>query len=176
MILYRHCDRRFPFLWESVTQPAARWHGNGDGPAQYFADTPAGAWAEFLRHEGITEESDLDGVARGLWAVEVAIEALRIEKPALAKSVLFGDASSYPHCQDEARVLRSKGAHGVKAPSAALLAGGAAGWIVDGGEKQAAARDGEVFVIFGLQPRLTGWPIVEDGRPPARYLPRVRQL
>lgn len=176
MILYRHCDRRFPFLWESSAQPSARWHGDGDGPAQYFADTPAGAWAEFLRHEGIVDESDLDGVARAVWAVDVEIEALQLERPRLAQDVLLGGESSYPQCRRVAKDLRAKGAQGLRAPSAALLAGGAAGWIVDGGEKQATARDGEVFVLFGLQPRLTGWPIVENGRPPARYLRQVRRL
>jgi hypothetical protein len=49
-------------LWEAASQPAARWHADGEGPAQYLADTPVGAWAEFLRHEGITDEADLSGV------------------------------------------------------------------------------------------------------------------
>src|SRR6202011_1235998 len=71
MIVYRHADPRFPFLWESVDQPAARWHGPGEGPVQYFADTPDGAWAKFLRHEGITKESELANVRRALWAIEV---------------------------------------------------------------------------------------------------------
>ena len=56
MILYRHADPRFPFLWESSEQPPARWHDSNEGPVHYFADTPDGAWAEFLRHEGITSE------------------------------------------------------------------------------------------------------------------------
>src|SRR5262245_40501368 len=55
MILFRQVDARFPFLWEDARQPAGRWHAAGDGPAHYFADTPDGAWAEFLRHEEITE-------------------------------------------------------------------------------------------------------------------------
>jgi hypothetical protein len=54
MIVYRHADPRFLFLWESAAQPSARWHGLDDEPVQYFADTPDGAWAEFLRREGIT--------------------------------------------------------------------------------------------------------------------------
>ena len=71
MIAFRHCDRRWPFLWESAVQPQARWHGEGEGPVQYLADTPDGAWAEFLRHEEITDEADLAGVSRALWAVSV---------------------------------------------------------------------------------------------------------
>ena len=83
MILFRHCDRRFPFLWESSAQPGARWHAEGEGPVQYFADTPSGAWAEFLRHEGVREEKDLGGIRRALWAVEVRVEALDVREPAL---------------------------------------------------------------------------------------------
>jgi hypothetical protein len=46
-MLFRHTDPRFPFLWESTDQPPARWHDRGEGPVQYLADTPDGAWAEF---------------------------------------------------------------------------------------------------------------------------------
>ena len=37
----------------------------------YFADTPTGAWVEFLLHEGIAGPEDLVGVRRSLWAVEL---------------------------------------------------------------------------------------------------------
>jgi hypothetical protein len=47
---FRHCDHRKPFRWQSDAQPAARWTDR-EGPGNYFADTPMGAWAEFLRHE-----------------------------------------------------------------------------------------------------------------------------
>ena len=50
MIAFRQVDARYPFLWEDGSQPAGRWHGDGEGPAHYFADTPDGALAEFLRH------------------------------------------------------------------------------------------------------------------------------
>ena len=58
MIGFRHADPRYPFLWEGAGQPAARWHAAGDGPAHYFCDTPDGAWAEFLRHEEISDPDD----------------------------------------------------------------------------------------------------------------------
>ena len=74
MIAFRHADPRFPFLREHDTQPAGRWHAAGEGPAHYFSDTPDGAWAEFLRHEEITEIEDLAGVRRALWAVELGEE------------------------------------------------------------------------------------------------------
>jgi len=31
MILFRHADPRFPFLWERADQPEARWHRTGEG-------------------------------------------------------------------------------------------------------------------------------------------------
>ena len=43
---FRHCDPRFGFLWLTAAQPEARWHAAGEGPANYFADTPTGAWDE----------------------------------------------------------------------------------------------------------------------------------
>ena len=64
VIAFRHTDPRYPFLWECGSQPAGRWHAQGEGPAHYFNDTPDGAWAEFLRHEEITEPEDLSGIRR----------------------------------------------------------------------------------------------------------------
>jgi hypothetical protein len=176
VILYRHCDRRFPFLWESSHQPPARWHGEREGPVQYLADTPNGAWAEFLRHEGIREEADLDGVQRALWCVDVPVTELDIRKPSLGTRALRGGLSSYDACRTEARRLRSDGAEAIEAPSAALTPGGAGGWVVDGGEREAPSRDGKAYVLFGRQPDCIGWPTVETGTAPARVLRRVRHL
>ena len=176
MILFRHCDRRFPFLWESSAQPGARWHADGEGPAQYFSDTPSGAWAEFLRHEGVRDEKDLEGIRRALWAVEVPIEALEVREPALDAEALRGGPETYPRCQAEARRLRTAGAEALRAASAALKAGGAAGWVVDGGEGEGAPRDGFVLALFAHHFDCVGWPAVETGAPPARVLGRVRHF
>lgn len=175
MIVYRHADPRFPFLWESADQPPARWHGRGEGPVQYLSDTPDGAWAEFLRHEGITEESELVNVRRALWAVEVP-DDLTAEEPRLPRGVLSGGIDSYEECQREARRLRKNGVRAVRAPSAALLPGGAGGWKVDGGLQPAAERDGTVLVVFGARPDFAGWMAAFAARPRSDLLPRVRQL
>lgn len=172
MIVFRHADSRFPFLWETSDQPAARWHGDGDGPVHYFADTSDGAWAEFLRHEEIRHPSELDGVRRGLWAVEVGEEPGW--EPALDERVLHGDADSYPDCRGEADRLRSNRATGLVAPSAALLPGGARGWRVSGGLRPGPDREGTVVVLFGPRPDLVGWAATLDGRPEASLLDRVR--
>jgi hypothetical protein len=175
MIVYRHADPRFPFLWESADQPAGRWHGPGERPVQYFADTPDGAWAEFLRHEGITEESELANVRRALWAIEVP-DNLPAETPRLAEALLTGGINTYEKCQKEARRLRNNGAAGVRACSAALLPGSARGWKVDGGLQAAADRDGSVLAVFGARPDFVGWTAVFAARPRSDLLGSVRHL
>lgn len=175
MIVYRHADSRLPFLWEGSDQPPGRWNGRGDGPVQYFADTPDGAWAEFLRHEGITEESEVVNVRRAVWAIELP-DDLPAGAPRLAQQVLTGGTATYEECQKEARRLRAKGATALRAPSAALLPGGARGWKVDGGLQLAAERDGSVLAVFGLRPDLVGWTAAFAARPRSDLLTRVRHL
>lgn len=174
MYLFRNCDRRWPFLWEGSDQPAGRWNAAGDGPVQYFADTPDGAWAEFLRHEGITEEADLAGVSRALWVVE--LDEPELVAPRLRSNVVTGGLDSYSDCQTEARRLRDDGRIGLRAPSAALKPRGARGCRVERGVHDGPDRDGEVVVLFGRWPQAVGWQIVDMGRPPRELLPRVRHL
>ena len=171
---FRHCDSRFPFLWQTADQPAARWHADGEGPANYFADTPAGAWAEFLRHEAITDPVDLAGVRRSLWAVELPASGYAV--PRLLDVSLFGDETSYARCQDEARRLRAGGADKLEIRGAALLPGCAAGWTAS--EELIPAfpgRDGLVWVLYGPSSAV-GWIVVDSGAPPALVLPLVRHL
>jgi hypothetical protein len=175
MIVYRHADPRFPFLWESADQPPARWHSSGEGPVQYFADTPDGAWAEFVRHEGITEESELANVRRAVWAVEVP-DDLPAETPQLAEALLTGGFDAYEECRSEARRLRNNSAVALRAPSAALLPGSARGWKVDGGLQPAADRDGTVLAVFGPRPDFVGWVAAFSARPRSDLLTRVRHL
>jgi RES domain len=175
MIVFRHADPRFPFLWEGAKQPAGRWNGSSDGPVQYFADTPDGAWAEFLRHEGITKPEELANVRRAIWAVEVP-DDLPLEIPQISQKSLSGGTASYRACRAEARRLRSAGARALRAPSAALVPGGARGWKVDGGLQPAAPRDGTVLVLFGMRPDLTGWVATMTGSPQSDLLSRVRSL
>src|SRR5579875_34140 len=175
MIVYRHADARFPFLWESAAQPAARWHSEGEGPVQYLSDTADGAWAEFLRHEGINTDAELVNVRRALWAIEIP-DSLGAAAPRLAPPVLTGGLESYGECQKEARSLRESGAVALRAPSAALLPGRAHGWKVAGGMQPAAERDGVVFAVFGLRPDFVGWMAAFAGRPRADLLSHVRQL
>jgi RES domain len=174
VIGFRHTDPRFPFLWEDASQPAARWHAQGEGPAHYFCDTPDGAWAEFLRHEEITAPDDLLTIRRTLWAVDLGDES----SPAvtLPLETLTGGPETYAACQAEAHRLRQRGASCLVVPSAALLPGGARGWRVDGGLQPGSLRDGLVIVLFGRRPEVTGWPAARDGRPGEEVLARVRHF
>ena len=172
MIGFRHADARFPFLWESDAQPAARWHGAGEGPAQYLAETPDGACAEFLRHEEITDQADLAGVTRTLWAVEVPDPPRA--RPALRDEACMGGRATYPACQAEARRLRRHGARGLVAPSAALEAGTPSGLRTEDGLRPGPPCPERVLVLFGRHPDLVGWAACVEGRPRADLLRRVR--
>jgi RES domain len=174
VIAYRHNDRRFAFLWEDDTQPAARWHGEGEGPAHYFADTPAGAWAEFLRHEEIDDPADLPGISRAMWAVEIGDAPTT--RPRLSPEVQTSGVDSYASCQAEARRLRKRGSTGLVAQSAALQPGAASGWRVEQGLQPSEPVDGRVIILFGPRPDLVGWLITDDGHPPSNLLPGVRQF
>ena len=171
---FRHCDPRFPFLWQEASQPAARWHADGEGPANYFADTPVGAWAEFLRHEGITDPADLAGVRRSLWAAAVPEDGYATTS--LPDRTLFGDQSTYPACQAEAARLRAGGAERIEVRGAAVLPGRAAGWTANPTLATARSpRDGLVWVLFGPSD-VAGWIAVDGGAPPALVLPLVRHF
>jgi hypothetical protein len=175
MMGFRHADRRLPFLWEGAGQPAARWNAQGKGPVHYFADTPDGAWAELLRHEEITDPADAATIRRALWAVEIGEEPLK--RVHLHFRVLIGDRDTYWACQAHARRLRTRGARRLVAPSAALMAGGAAGrQVANGVERGGPSRDARVIAVFGPPDRLVGWKAADRGAPPADILPHVRHF
>lgn len=178
MIVFRVCDRRFPFLWtlsSGARQRPARWHGEGEGPAQYFADTPPGAWSELLRHEEITDPADLAGISARLWAIEIGdVEML---EPKLSKGALGSSPDGYDVCRAEARRLRAKGTKRIVAPSAALAPGEAAGFHVgSAGMLRAAFRVGRVIVHFGVLPEAEGWCAADAARPDVELLDHVRPL
>jgi hypothetical protein len=171
MLAFRHVDRRLSFLWEGAGQPGARWHESGDGPVHYLADTPDGAWAEFLRHEEITSTGDLETITRAMWAIDVPDRGYA--EPDLPLAVVTGGPETYEACRAEARRLRAEGAAGLRAPAAALRPGGATGWLVDGGLRPGPLRDGLTIALFGPRPKLVGWRAAV-GQPHPDLLHRVR--
>ena len=174
MIAFRHADTRFPFLWEDASQPAGRWNA-ANQLTHYFSDTPDGAWAEFLRHEEIVDPQDLPTIRRMLWAVDIGDDAPLPRAP-LPLATLTGGPESWPHCRRWADGQRAQGVQGIAALSAALVAGGAHGWQVDGGLKPGPDRDGMTFALFGPRPDLVGWAAAVDGHPGEDLLDRVRHF
>jgi hypothetical protein len=174
VIVFRHADPRLPFLWESAGQPGGRWHEAGDGPAHYLADTPEGAWAEFLRHEEIRDAADLPGVRRALWAIE--IDEPPGSRPRLPADVTTGPVTTYDECRAEARRLRAAGATGLVAPCAAVTEDTPSGFRTEGGLRPARRRRERTIVLFGPRPDLVGWAACAEGRPRDDLLDRIRHL
>ena len=175
MIVFRHADPRLPYLCEGANQPSARWHDKGEGPVHYFADTPDGAWAEFLRHEEIQDPADLATIRRAMWAVEIPDDE-SAASPALPAVTVTGGTGTYRACREEARRLRAGGATRIDVPSAALVAVGARGQCVDGGLTPGPPRAGRTIVLFGRRSSLVGWRAAYEGRPTEELLVRVRHL
>jgi len=175
-IWFRNADTRFPFLHDDARQAAARWHGDREGPAQYLADTPDGAWAEFLRHEGIVDASDLAGVERDLWAIELEPRGESLELPLLPETTLRGNRSTYAACWAEAARLRARGATGLIAPTAGLRNSAAGGQRCSDGalHEHSGERDGKTLVLFGARPECSGWRCCHRGRPDGRLIELVR--
>ncbi len=178
MIVYRVCDSRFPFLWtvsDTLRQLPARWHGVGEGPVQYFADTPTGAWAELLRHEEITAPADLAGISARLWAVRIG--HVEMCEPSLPLAALTSAPEGYEVCRAEARRLRAAGAVRLVTISAALQPGEAAGFHVGkAGLVRAAPKNGKVVVHFGLLADAEGWCTADAAHPEAGLLRSIRPL
>lgn len=172
MIVFRHCDPRFPFLREDSSQPTGRWNAAGE-LTHYFCDTPDGAWAEFLRHEEIHDPDDILTIRRALWAVEIGEPPT--QEAELSSEVLSGGRESWLACTRFAQKVR-KGARGLTAPSAALRPRGARGWRVDAGLQSGSDRDGKVYALFGRQPSLIGWAAAAEGRPSTELLKRTRHF
>jgi hypothetical protein len=144
---------------------------------QYLSDTPDAAWAEFLRHEEITDEADLAGVERSLWAVEVLEEDEQVAQPRLFRRLMLGGTETYEECRQEARRLRRRGATALLAPAAGLKPGSGGGQRVRGLDLvEAPPRDGRTLALFGPRPQLRGWRCVEAGRPTARVLALVNHF
>lgn len=173
MIVFRHADPRFPFLWESADQPPGRWHGPGEGPVHYFADTPDGAWAEFLRHEEITDPVDLDTVARALWAIEVG--RLPTAVPALQPDALLGARTATRPAGPRQAGSGPVGS-GAWSPRPPRSCRTPSGFRTEGALQPGPPREERVVVLFGQLPGLVGWAACAIGRPRVDLLRRVRHF
>lgn len=175
MIVFRNTDVDVPFFWDTDRQPAGRWHARGAGPVQYTSSTPSAAWAEFLRHAGITDPADLAGIERAMWAIEIPDDE-PTASPVLPVGALRGDRRSYHACRAEAARLRRRGVTRIVALSAAVEPGTSSGWVSAPDLVPARPRDETTIVLIGPRPDLVGWPAARPGRPEAELLDRVHHL
>ena len=174
MIGFRNTDLDIPYFWEDDAQPAQRWHGSGEGPAQYLSTTPDASWAEFCRHQEIREPMDLAGVERAMWVVEFDDDRETFGEPKLPSPITVGDLSSYPACQEAARRIRATGSTALVTQSAAVIRESDSGWRVDGGLRRGSPRPELTLVLFGQRPNAVAWHSCAPGRPDASLLERVR--
>ena len=160
MIGFRHTDPRYPFLWEHLHQPAARWHAESEAPAHYFSNTPDGAWAEFLRHEEITDPEDLPGIRRALWAIDIG--EVPPASPDLPPEILTGGPETWRACREEARRLRAGGSTGFTVPSrppCCRARPGAGGWtaacnLAPTGTARSSSSSGDARIWWAGRQRL----------------------
>ena len=136
------------------------------------AETPDGAWPEFLRHEEIVDPIDVRGIRRAMWVV--SIEGERLEETRLSDETLRGGPATYPDCREEARRLRGEGASGLVAPSAALEPGASVRCRVDGGLIREPREDSVTIALFGPRPALVGFLASPRARPAEDLVGSVR--
>ena len=179
---FRVCDRRYPFLWQTAGQQTGRWNLAGDDPVHVLAISPTVAWAEWIRHQEIEDPADLAGVAAALWAVLIpeAWSDQDLQPVNLSIDLVLG---TIPAAKD-ARLalvdqLKSQGAQGLMAPSAALHQSDAVlpcTRVRDGSEEaDALATPALVILLWCAAVQLPGWCCVAEGRPGPELLPLVRR-
>jgi hypothetical protein len=179
---FRVCDRRYPFLWETPGQCAGRWNRAGDQPVHYLASTPLVAWVEWLRHQEIEMQEDLAGISASLWAVLIPAAWGPDDLPAveLPLEVVLGTTPEHQRTRlalvDQ---LKQRGAHGLKAPTAALQGSEATtpcSRVSRGNEgHDLLPNPAEVLLLWCPANHLVGWCCVPAGRPAPELLPLVRR-
>jgi RES domain-containing protein len=171
-IVHRYSNYDTP-LWARPNSQPGRWHRVGDGPTQYTALTTDGAWAELIRNEELTSESEVSLVRIPMWAIKVT-DSLIVDYSTFETAEAAGfnpDAlvdDDYDQAQQEGARLRDAGYHGVLAPSAALP-----------GEVNLTLFGPRVIASWGRPPLLASSlsaTIIATGSPPAGLLPRARRL
>lgn len=121
---FRYSSYDTPF-WVRPNTESGRWHRAGDGPTQYLSTTVEGSWAELIRAEGLTSESEVALVRMPIWVAEVHVQRVadygafeKADKAGFPPDALVDE--DYSRCQEEGLRLREAGCQGVLAPSAAL--------------------------------------------------------
>ena len=160
-------------MWATSDQPPGRWHDTGEGPCHYLSNSAKAAWAEIVRHEGITNVEDLGTLLLTLWEVEVPDVFIT---PPLGNENLTGSTTSYPLCREVARRVKADGVIGLRAPSAAVLSGEVEVFACSSQVEYVIRRvPAESLTLFGQPDDLQAMPDAE-GHPDPTVLNDVRYL
>jgi RES domain-containing protein len=123
-IVYRATTYDVP-LWVSPNRRDGRWNFAGDGCTQYFCLDAEAPYAEMLRGEDLRTEEEARDFRTVVWQLRVDEGAIvdygtfeKAEAAGFEPAALVDD--DHERCQVEAQRLKSLGAQGVLAPSAAL--------------------------------------------------------
>jgi RES domain-containing protein len=123
-VVYRATTYDVP-LWVSPNRRDGRWNLAGDGCTQYFCLDAEAPYAEMLRGEDLQTEAEAKTFRTIVWQLRVDEGAIvdyttfeKAEASGFDPAALVDD--DHERCQVEAQRLKSLGAQGVLAPSAAL--------------------------------------------------------
>jgi hypothetical protein len=171
-IVHRYSSYDTPF-WVRENSLPGRWHDRGDGPTQYLSFSTDGAWAELIRNEELTTESEAAMVSVPMWAIQVNQAVVadystfnHAEDAGFAPEALVDD--DYTRCQHEGARLRRLGYCGVISPSAALP-----------GEINLTLFGARIASSWNRPPLIASSlpaTVVTKGAPPPGLLPRVRRI
>jgi RES domain-containing protein len=168
-VAFRYCSYDVPF-WARPNTQAQRWNLPREDCTQYWALTPDGAWAEHIRANDIETETELDEIRIPIWVCRLSCMDLIDLRQAEVRDryeLTAADLTSpdWGACQRAATSMRTEGARGLLAPSAALA--NATNVTLFGPRRQ---------IAFDRRPALASAvpaTVVAIGRPPRKLLERV---
>ncbi|WP_320668486.1 RES family NAD+ phosphorylase [Patulibacter defluvii] len=157
-----------------------RWHDEHSPPTQYLSLSAAGAWAEMVRHFGLTDPADAADARFRLWRgwMELAdvadlTAAGACERHGLPAGALGSD--DHQVCQLESHRLRGLGFEAVLSPSAALS--GETNLVVWGARRPIAWRRVSTTEVEPVKPAFRSdipTELVAIGGPDPGLVPYVR--
>jgi RES domain-containing protein len=170
LVAFRWSTYDVPF-WARPNSRAGRWNTAGGPSTQYWSLTPEAAWAELIRHEGLTTEEELELVRMPIWVCQVPTARIldlrradERERWKIAEEDLIAD--DWTRCQELGGEIRNL-VPGVIAPCAALPQNAN---LILFGSKRAIAWD-RTPALASVIPATT----VAIGRPPSGLVGMVHR-
>ena len=174
VVAYRWADYDTP-LWASPNRVAGRWHALGAGPTQYWSLHPLGAWAEYVRSQGIYDPAGLETVSSRTWAAEFDLGGATVTTVSFANAGDYGVTPAQLVADDHGPCRRLGGA--LRADHDALIVPSAA----LPGTDNLVIFGPRVMVPYGIEPPdpsvdVPTAPTADRARPPVELLGLVCHL